>query len=280
MPGVQAFNAPTSKYFKLDPDDVAIIDDPGHLLYDERIKQPLSEELVASIDTWGVVTPILVRKDGDEAQVVDGRQRVRAAREVNKRRRAARRKEMVYVPALLDRTEDENAPLKVEIANSGRLEDSPLTKARKAQRLLDMGHDESVVARSMGITVAYLKQLQALLSLDPKVKRAVDAGSIAASSAAKLSKLTRDDQVAQLDELLAGGGKVTAAKARAAVATKTGNGNGHVAPGKRELKALAAELLSHPELKQFRLGIEYALGMCAVGQVDGLVEVLAKLKEV
>src|SRR5688572_10678962 len=104
-----------------------------------------------------------------------------------------------------------------------------------------MGHGESVVARSMGITVAYMKQLQALLSLDPRVKKAVDAGAIAASSAAKLAKLSRDDQVDQLDELLAAGGKVTVSKARAAVATKTGNGNGRVAPSTRELKALAAE---------------------------------------
>src|SRR5262249_40534323 len=130
-----------------DPDKLVIIgldtkDGPEHPLYDERIKLAIPEEFILQIMHHGVKTPINVVKDPETGKVLvkAGRQRVKAAREANKRLRKEGA-EPILVKAVPERGFSDGAALmeSVEIENTFRQEDSPLTRAKKIQRYLERG---------------------------------------------------------------------------------------------------------------------------------------------
>jgi len=85
MASKTAFDASRISAFGFDPDDLVLIEDPKHPLYDARIKLPLKPEFVANIKALGVTVPVVVRKIDGRPVVIDGRQRVRAAIEANPR---------------------------------------------------------------------------------------------------------------------------------------------------------------------------------------------------
>ncbi|HHT0475637.1 TPA: hypothetical protein ACTW83_003826 [Klebsiella michiganensis] len=60
-----------------EPENLHIVTDKAHPLYDERIHLPLSEAMVLNIMDQGVLEPIIVWKDPETGLscVVDGRQR-------------------------------------------------------------------------------------------------------------------------------------------------------------------------------------------------------------
>lgn len=70
-----------------EPENLHIVTDKAHPLYDERIYLPLSEAMVLNIIDQGVLEPIIVWKDPETGLscVVDGRQRVRHTLEANGR---------------------------------------------------------------------------------------------------------------------------------------------------------------------------------------------------
>jgi len=125
-------------------------EDHSDLADPERLALPVSEELIASIDTAGVIRPILVRavkasiwrtfrkSKNDRAYIaIDGRQCVRAARELNKRRKD---NFPVLVPYAIRELSDEIAPLAPGIANAGSQRDTPLMMGQRAARLMARGY--------------------------------------------------------------------------------------------------------------------------------------------
>jgi ParB family transcriptional regulator, chromosome partitioning protein len=74
-----------------DPDNLQLVEDPTHALFDPRVHDPVDVSLVASIKMKGVITPIIIWKDPESGQVcvVEGRGRVKAAREANRQLREA-----------------------------------------------------------------------------------------------------------------------------------------------------------------------------------------------
>ena len=67
-----------------------LVTDPKHFLYDPRAEEPMGpedEEFVQDIQRRGVRVPVIARKNGPAYEVVAGRRRVLAAREVNKRQK-------------------------------------------------------------------------------------------------------------------------------------------------------------------------------------------------
>ena len=221
--GGQVIDAARVTTFVIEPERLTLITDPAHPLYDERIKLPLDESLVKNIMVYGVKIPVLVRKNGEAIEVVDGRQRVRAAIEANKRLEEAGNLP-VKVKILVEKGSDPELFGICILTNELRRGDSVLTKARKAKRMLDLDADEDRCALAFGITKVQLGRWLKLLDLDPKVQKAVEAEEIGATAAAELAELSREKQVEELEKLKveAGSGKkvnVGAAK-RAVKATK------------------------------------------------------------
>ena len=72
--------------FGVDPDHLCVVGidtkhkEGEHPLWDERIHRKLHEPFIANLMAVGVLEPILVRKNGETLEVIDGRQRVLSAR--------------------------------------------------------------------------------------------------------------------------------------------------------------------------------------------------------
>jgi ParB family chromosome partitioning protein len=251
-----ALDAPRKNAFMLDPDKIVIVgldtaDDDKHVLWDPRIKLEPTEEMIRSIRVYGIIEPITVAKDGDKTIVVDGRQRVKAAREAAKRMREAGEGELL-VPAIVRRADDLDLMFISRAANSCRTVDSPLVHAKNAQRMIDHGCSEAQVAASFGVTVRGVQQWLKLLDLAPEVKRAVEAGKLTASAASSLSKLSRDDQreklVAIVEKAQVTGKKPTARAVKTAV--KVAKGEDPVMAPKEKVK-LATDILETYERSKF-----------------------------
>jgi len=199
--GKSKFEAHRLNAFSFDPDDLVLVEEEGRALYDPRVKMPLDEALVLSIMSDGVIEPIVVAKLDEQPIVIDGRQRVRAAREANSRLKAAR-KEPVFVPAhVRDGSPAELFGVTVA-ANEIRQDDSPVAKARKLARLLQIGYSEEMAANKFGVTLQTIKQWEKLNECAASVLRAVDQGKLSSHAASQLAGLPNEEQAEKLAKLL------------------------------------------------------------------------------
>jgi ParB family chromosome partitioning protein len=226
--------AKRSDTFVFDPDDIIVVghdtsDGPEHHLYDQRIKLPLDEGMVASILAEGVILPIIVTSyDGkDKAKhgrpaAVDGRQRILNAREAKKRQLKAGQTLTVRVEAKARRADEKRLLMASIITNELRADDDMLVKSEKAARLRDMGATVDEIATAFGVSTKAIEQWFALSEATGKVKQAVAQGQLAPTAAAKIAKLEgKEAQEEALAEVLAQG-KPTARAAKAAVNKRNG----------------------------------------------------------
>jgi len=195
--------------YMFDPDDLVLVNDEKSPLYDERVNLPIDENLVLNIMfapdgvPQGVLEPINGTRNSEtgKVEVIDGRQRVKAAREANKRLKKAGM-EPVWVPCMLKRTNAHGAMGMLISSNEHRQNDTPLGKAQKAQRYLALGRDESEVATLLGISTASVKNLLSLLDAPAAVRNAVESGKISTSDGYKLARLDPGEARTKVAELM------------------------------------------------------------------------------
>lgn len=277
--GGQAFEAKRSSVFLFDPDVLVIIgldtdDGPEHPLYDERVtrKGYVSPSMVKNIEVMGVIETITVMKEGDKAIVVNGRRRALATRVLNKELRA-RGEEIVLVPAML-RKGDEASLMGVLISgNEHRMDDDPITRAEKAQRLKDRGRNNTQIGEYFGVSGTAIGNWLKVLDCVSVVKNAVRAGKISMSAAIELSNLSPDEQKAALAKMLESGEtSVNDAKGQSASA---GGETHNPAPKKTLARRVvenerAAKVLGDGFLK----GVLWAIGDLEATSVKGLKDLI------
>lgn len=251
-----------SDQFSWDPDDLIIIDTPGHPLYDERIRLPVNEALVETfLAGMPQIEPIRVRYNGRDAktgkpivEVVVGRQRVRAMREANRRLLAENPKaQKLLVRGEIVRSDDMKLRAIKVIENEQREADPPIVKAQKAQELLDAGYDVRQVATFMAVTPQTVtKTWLPLLNLNEEVRRELVKGSMSTQVALELATIPREEQTIKFetlkseDKLFGRAGQDAAAEAvgrpkRARASSTTGGG----VRGKREIQNVITRLEEH-----------------------------------
>lgn len=195
-----------------DPNALTIVEDPKHPLYDERVDLPLSETLIANILHHGrVLQSVSIRKNPEtgKVEVVAGRQRVRAVREINRRKKENKAfaekwgKDPMRVPAVVERSRESDLMDVMVSENEQRENDSPLVRAEKMRRLLDRGKTEAEIQVLFGVSSATVKNTLALLESSSAVKKAVDSGRISVATAYKLAKLPAPEQKEKVAQLLA-----------------------------------------------------------------------------
>ncbi len=282
--GKQAIpGASRANMFLVDPDTLTVIgldtkDGPEHPLYDERIHLPIDSALVNSLKARGNKVPIVVRKNGDVIEVVDGRQRVRCGRAANEEL-VAEGKTPIRIKAIVERGSDGDMFGVLILSNEIRQSDGPLAKAEKLRRYLDMGYTEDEAAITFGVTKQAVKNWLTLLELDPAVRNAVEAGTISATAASKLGSLSKQEQKESLKKLQESGTKVTAARTqRTARSRKNGASEEELpAPGKRQMRKVVERYYERdaedPD-PEFIRGIRWALGDIQPGSVKGLTKLL------
>jgi ParB family transcriptional regulator, chromosome partitioning protein len=282
--GKTAFNGPRINGFMLDPDELVIVgidveekDEDGnlHFLYDERVDLPLAEEFVKNVKVLGVKKNIIVTKIDGKGYVVDGRQRVRAARAANARLEAEGEPTM-RVPIVQQKGEE---PLIMSVAfatNEFNTEDSQLTRARKAQRLRDRGLTDEEIANIFGVSTKAISNWEKLLGLAAPVKKAVQKGKISASAAAQLSDLPAAEQKTQLKDLVdkaaQNGGKPPTIKQAKTAAKKAKGQSPNQAPSKKVLRFIVEQKEQHaaPLSDDFIAGIAFAIGLQDAKTINGL----------
>lgn len=200
-----------------DPDSLTLVTDTASPLYDPRVHLPLSEPMVLNIMALGVIQAITVAKNPETGvvEVVVGRQRVKAAREANKRLRA-KGCEPIQVPAIPRRDKGASLTDTMVSENELRESDTPIGRAEKMARLLKYGRTNEDLAVIFGCGLATVRNTLALLDAPAAVRDAVEAGEINVTHAKQMAKLPPEVQREKVKELKAAGADTTGhAKARA-----------------------------------------------------------------
>lgn len=185
------------------PENLYMTDDPAHPLYDERIYLPLSESMVLNIMDQGVIEPIVIWKDKEAGTVyvVDGRQRVKHAREAN-RRLADLGKPLLMVPAVVRIGSVHRAKEAAISANEIHIPDTPLGRAKKMASMLALSYDESDLALYFGCSAQTVTATLALLDCTQAVQEAVESGYVNATQARQLATMEPEQQREKVKELV------------------------------------------------------------------------------
>jgi len=181
--------------------DEQLADGQEHALSDERAAWDVDEAMVRNIMVYGIQQPVIVRYEAGKAYVVDGRQRVKAARVAAKRQAAAGEYE-TRVPCIEVKGDDSRVSGIMISANEIRQDDDVLTRAAKASRLLDQLGSKEEVAVAFGRTTKTIDNWMTLLTAAPEVHQAVRDGKISATVAMKLAAKPREEQLAALEQIL------------------------------------------------------------------------------
>lgn len=183
-----------------DPDDVVLVDDKASALYDERVDNDYKESLVLNIMfapegvPQGIIEPLSGRRNREtgKIEIIDGRQRTKAAREAN-RRLKKQGLEPIRLPVWIKRASDQSAMGMLISANEHRTEDSAENRAKKIQRYIALGRDEKEVAVLLGVSESTVKNLLRLLDAPAAVRNAEAAGKISTSDSYKLAREAKTD---------------------------------------------------------------------------------------
>ncbi len=144
-------------------------------------------ELAASIETVGLLQPVVVRRTGSGSyELIMGERRWRASRVAG----------IDVIPAIVRETSDDEMLRNALIENLHREQLNPLEEAAAYQQLLDdfsATHDD--LARRVGRSRPHISNTIRLLSLPPAVQKRVAAGVLSAGHARAL--LAVEDPVAQ-----------------------------------------------------------------------------------
>lgn len=189
-----------------DPASLTLVTDVDSPLYDPRVHLPVDEDLARNIDYQGVIEPVIVSKNPEtgNAEILVGRQRVKAARLANEWR-TSRGVDPVMVPGYVFKGTRRDAIEFIVSENEVRKEDSPLGRAYKMRRMQAIGRGEDQIAIVFGCTVATVRSTLALLECTSAVQTAVEKGSINVTHAKRLAKMAPAEQREKVAELVAAG---------------------------------------------------------------------------
>jgi ParB family chromosome partitioning protein len=199
----------TDVYF-FDPNDLVLVKDKDDLLYDARVEDAVNEDLVANLmympdgkTPIGIIEPVIGRRNGESGkiEVVAGRDRVKAAREANRRFKSMGGPQ-IRVPVWIRRMDDSSVLASLVSENEHRRADSPLNRAKKLLRYMNLGHDEKEAAALFGVSESTVRNMLTLLDAPAAVRHALDSGKIVASAAYRLAREEPAEAKKKLGQLL------------------------------------------------------------------------------
>ncbi|WP_309127148.1 ParB/RepB/Spo0J family partition protein [Microbacterium sp.] len=147
-------------------------------------------ELVHSVREFGVLQPVVVRRNGDgEFELIMGERRTRAAREAG----------LESIPAILRETADEDLLRDALLENLHRSQLNPLEEASAYQQLLeDFGITQEELATRIGRSRPQISNTIRLLRLPMPVQQRVAAGVLSAGHARAILSVEDPEQMQRL----------------------------------------------------------------------------------
>lgn len=149
------------------------------------------------------IEPIVIWKDKEAGTVyvVDGRQRVKHAREAN-RRLEELGKPPLMIPAVVRIGSVHRAKEAAISANEIHIPDTPLGQAKKMASMLELSYDESDIALFFGCSAQAVRATLALLDCTQAVQAAVESGHVNVTQARQLATLEPEQQREKVKELV------------------------------------------------------------------------------
>lgn len=127
------------------------------------------EELAKSIETHGVIQPIILRKNKNKYQIVAGERRFRASKIAGKKQ----------IPSIIIEIDDESAAKFALIENIQREDLNPIEEANAYKRLMDeFGLKQNELAESVGKSRAYITNALRLLNLESNIIEYISNGQL------------------------------------------------------------------------------------------------------
>lgn len=181
-------------FYQYDPDQLVIITDPKHPLFDPRGLEAPDAALVQSMLNFGFKTSSSVEVEATKEGlvVVDGRRRVIAAREVKRIQHEKGEDVSIRVRCLVSK---DKPFVGMILGNAHRKDESVLQKAAKAKRSIDMGYSEIETANLFGVTTQTIKNWLAAEALPDLIKAALETNNITVTLALELAKKTPEEQL-------------------------------------------------------------------------------------
>jgi ParB family chromosome partitioning protein len=156
-------------------------------------EQEKLEELSESIKKYGVIQPIIVRKDGDFYTIIAGERRWRACKNAD----------VKSIPCIVRDIENKNASEIALIENIQREDLNPIDEANAYDFIMDRyGITQEEVSNIVGKSRVYVTNIMRLSNLDEYVKNKIVANEISAGHGRAIISLSPDDQVSMTDKII------------------------------------------------------------------------------
>lgn len=160
---------------------------PGRYQPRQQFHQEDLQQLADSIKSQGIIQPIVVRRSGDQYEIIAGERRWRAAQLVN----------LTDVPVIIRDVSDEAALAMALIENVQRRDLNVIEEAQAMQRLIEefaLTHQE--VAEAVGKSRTMVTNLLRLLKLNSEVRAMVENNELEMGHARALLSLDEAQQLA------------------------------------------------------------------------------------
>lgn len=196
--------------------------------------QEALEELSSSIAAKGIIQPLIVRPDPNDAdsyQIVAGERRWRAAQMA----------QLHEVPVLIRELDDTEVLEIAIIENIQRADLNPVEEAAGYQQLMDrFGHTQEKLAEALGKSRPHIANLMRLLTLPEVVLEMVRSGDLSAGHARAL--ITSEDPEGLARQVLAKGLSVRETEKLVKKPVKVKAAKGPVAEKDADTRALESDL--------------------------------------
>ena len=159
---------------------------PRNIFYDESL-----DELAQSIRSVGIISPLIVSKDGNFYKLIAGERRYRAARIVG----------LKEVPAIVNNADDTKRFEISLIENIQREDLNPVDEALAYKRFKDeFDLTDEVIAEKTGKSRAYITNSLRLLKLDTRVLEFLKKNLLTAGHARALISVENEDERLEIAE--------------------------------------------------------------------------------
>jgi len=223
MAGKQAEGAKHRDCFSCPPESLVVEDNKDGVFYDDGVEDPLPETFIKNLMRNGVINPVIVMRDGDRLVIDEGRKRRRGLIEANKRLVEAGKTPHLISYVLKQSKNGDAGIIGISAAGNVHIGDSPMTRARKARRMLDAGATEEEVAVDFGVESAQaVRNWLVLLDLANPLQKAVETGDLSEAAGRDLAALDRETQKTTFEQMVAEGTTKGAEAKRAVSAVKKG----------------------------------------------------------
>ena len=149
------------------------------------------EELAASLKTYGMIQPVVVKKSGEYYELIAGERRWRAAKIAG----------LSKIPVVVKKWEESEAFEAALVENLQREDLNPMEEAESYQRLQEeFGLSQEKIAEKVGKSRSAITNSLRLLQLDPRVRNFVVENKLTGGHARTLLPITDGDAQFELAE--------------------------------------------------------------------------------